>query len=249
MGKISVSCPNCQAKYRVTVQGEVTDKISFTCKKCQQLIEIHPDQLGKDQEPTTELIKTVCEKCGNEFVKNIEDTSNLCYQCRIDRIVQKKKQAKPKEEKEKSASRYTFRNPDGLVLGPIKLRTVAVLIREKRIRGDEEVSKDGSEYRPISDYPELVELFPELDLSIKKEEQKEAGEEAEFYFRLRDGREFGPVRKSTISDLISCGFLSEKELISKDCQIWTHLGETEEFKDSFAKKDTEIIDLTETVEE
>jgi len=249
MGKVSVICPSCQAKYRVTIQGEVQDKISFTCKKCSQIIEIVPPREEEEKEPTTELVKTICKKCGTEFVKNVEDESVYCYQCRIDEIVRRKKEASPPPETEKSNSRYTFRNPDGLVLGPIKLRTVAVLVREKRIRGDEEVSKDGGAYKSIKEYPELVELFPELKLEVQRQVPEQEAEQGRYFFRLSDGREFGPVRKSTIQDLAECGFFSPKELVSFDREKWIYLEESEEFKQYLKSEEVEIIDLTETIEE
>ena len=251
MSKVSVICPGCQAKYRVTIQGEVKDKITFSCKKCSQIIEIKPPSKAEEKEPTTELVRTICKKCGAEFIKNVEDDSVYCYQCRIDEIVRRKKETAPPPEVEKTSSRYTFRNPDGLVLGPIKLRTVSVLVREKRIRGDEEVSKDGGPYKPIKDYPELVELFPELKMEVLSQpsEQKLVSEERIYFFRLSDGREFGPVKKSTIEDLLECGFFSGKDLVSADEKKWIYFEEAEEFKDFLKSEEVEIIDLTETIEE
>jgi len=280
MEKIAITCSGCQAKYKVTVQGEVNEKISFSCRKCGQMLQFDPSQ-PKPQEPTTELLRVVCKNCKTEFVKNIEDDSELCYQCRIDLLLKKKKEsqdgaraeAKPvPAEPEKSASRYTFRNSDGLVLGPIKLRTVAVLVREKRINGSEEVSKDGQAFRPLPDFPELIEFFPELgqkspsvvaetQIPLEDENSRPPGEKADeagskivepepklYYLKLNGTREFGPVRKSTVMDLIECKFLSAQDLISRDHKAWSALSQDEEFKEFVPSEEGEVVELVETVE-
>jgi hypothetical protein len=340
MEKVPIVCPNCQAKYKVSIQGDVKEKIVFTCRKCAQVIEIDPANLKTGQEPTTELCRAVCKNCNTEFVKNLEDTSDLCYQCRIDLLLKDKKEkevkpeaapaaaeAKPSAEPEKSASRYTFRNTDGLVLGPIKIRTVAVLVREKRINGDEEVAKDGEEFHPLREYPELLEFFPDLcpkqesvvaEMQIPLEEKpepepapqepqvaNEAPPSAEpapspeapapiaqaapsevpasapvdtgavavakievakvpvsevtvkaepepksYHIRLNGTREFGPVRKSTLLDLIECKFLSGADQVSQDLHSWFALKEVEEFSKLLPPAEEEVVEeLVETVDE
>ena len=291
----------------------------------------HP---GRTQapEPTTELCRVVCKNCQTEFVKNVEDDSELCYQCRIDDLLRRKKEkeaqdaaaaaaapeqaqpatetpageapapapaAAPAPEPDKSASRYTFRNSDGLVLGPIKLRTVAVLVREKRITGNEEISKDGGDYKPLSDFPELAEFFPDLcakteavvvsdeipledsqvDMPARTEEEPPAPStsalpqteqpvaaqpasadqpvtaepEPKIYtLKYNGGREFGPVRKTTVLDLIECGFLKGADQVTRDKSAWQPLSNDEEFKGlKFAEPESEeadVVDLLETVE-
>jgi len=287
MEKVQIICPGCQAKYKVSVQGEVREKISFACRKCAQLIEIDPSQIKAQEQPTTELCKTVCKNCNAEFVKNIEDDSELCYQCRIDLLLKKKKEKeqqpaapeekekKPAPEPDKASSRYTFRNSDGLVLGPIKLRTVAVLVREKRITGNEDVSKDGEDFTPLPQFPELVEFFPELapkpgavmaEMQIPLEDKPESGVQAmpvariqpvkaaaaepkSYHLRLSDSRVIGPLRKSTIIDLIECKFLAGPEQASQDLHSWFALREIEEFASLLPPEDEEdVVELVETVE-
>jgi len=282
MGKIQIVCPNCQAKYKVTLQGDVQEKISFACRKCAHLIELDPAAPKPSPEPTTELTRVVCKNCHNEFVKNIEDNSELCYQCRIDVLLKKKREseqkpaepapeARPAAEPDKSASRYTFRSPEGLVLGPIKLRTVAVLVREKRITGREEVAKDGEEFKSLREFPELVEFFPELsakpeaviaETRIAIDEQTETPtrppapppsvpEPKVYHIKFNGTREFGPVKKSTVLDLIECKFLSGKDLISQDRETWSLLQEVEEFQKLVppATEEEVVEELVETVEE
>jgi len=123
-----------------------------------------------------ETVRGNCLKCGAPYVKPVSDKSTVCYQCRIDSLVHKVREkygvaeapaapapeAPAAPEPAPEASRYTIRSADGLVLGPIKLRTVAVLAREKRISGREEVAKEEGEFAPLMSYPELAELFPNL---------------------------------------------------------------------------------------
>jgi|GEM_PF-1977630 len=278
--KILIICPKCQTKYRVTVQGKPKEKVSFPCKKCETMIEIIPGA-EKPPEPTNELVRLTCEKCGTEFVKNVEDDSTLCYQCRIDQLLTRKKKEeaeppKPKPEAEKTASRYTFRNPDGLELGPIKLRTVSVLVNEKRIIGNELVSKDGGAFQSLKQFPELTQFFPELsdkeeevieETTISLEdsetspgtepkqkpkeikEQKIAPEPKIYFLKLKGGRELGPVRKTTIIDLLECGFLIGEDQISKDQKQWNSIQEDLEFKQFVPTEDAEVVDLVESVEE
>jgi len=278
MGRVALICPGCQTKYKVTIQGEATEKISFTCKKCSQLLEVDP-KLAREEAPTTELLRAVCEKCGSEFVKNQEDDSRLCYQCRIDLLVSRKKQesaeaARPAAapEMDKTTSRYTFRNPDGLVLGPIKLRTAAVLVREKRISGKEEVSRDGGDYLPLAQYPELLEFFPELareaapvleteqipltepeapaPAPVKKPEAiPQPTDSRIYYLRLSQGKLLGPVKKNTVIDLIECQFLSGQDECSRDMRTWRNLEADQEFKFLLSSEEADVVELTETVEE
>ena len=124
--------------------------------------------------PDAETVRTTCQSCGAAFVKPTSDKSTTCYQCRIDSLVHKVREkygvtetataapAPAPEPAPEAASRFTIRSADGLVLGPIKLRTVAVLAREKRISGREEVSRDDGDFAPLMSYPELAELFPHL---------------------------------------------------------------------------------------
>lgn len=362
MEKISLVCSNCRAKYKVTVQGEVDEKISFACRKCGTLIEFDALAPKTSQEQTTELAKTVCKNCGGEFVKNVEDNSEFCYQCRIDELIKRKREreeqaqaveqaqaqagpenqpetnaAQPEEPApapaEPAASRYNFRNAEGLVLGPIKLRTVAVLVREKRIVGNEEVSLDGGDYLPLREFPELLEFFPapeqapeavdgqaetplagpaleepapelapealesppEQELSgpspapaetpapepgpeppaATPSEPEAIGmdkpgtaamtgpapepeiipeilpvppEPKLYYIKVNGAREFGPVRKNTVLDLIECKFLSGYDQITRDRIIWSDLRVDEEFK-SLAPSEEDVVELLETVDD
>jgi len=278
MGKVALVCPGCQAKYRITIQGEAKDKISFSCKKCGQILEVDPRQ-AKEEAPTQDLLKATCEKCGAEFVKNPEDDARLCYQCRIDLLVSRKKQevvespkaVAPAAEAEKSTARYTFKNPEGLVLGPIKLRTAVVLIREKRITGNEMVSRDGSEFIPLVQYPELAEFFPQLlsnpepitqtdqipleepealpAQASEKKTEPATSEPRIYYLRLNQGKLLGPLRKTTVVDLIECGFLCGKDQCSRDQRTWAMLEMDQEFKELLSKEDAEVVELTESVEE
>jgi hypothetical protein len=369
--KISIVCQNCRAKYKVTVQAEVDEQISFACRKCGTLIEFSPGAPKTSQEQTTELYSVVCKGCGNEFVKNVEDGSELCYQCRIDQLIQAKREreekakaeaeekarteaeaaekaraeaeaqsqpaapAQPEPAAEPFASRYTFRNSEGLVLGPIKLRTVAVLVREKRILGNEEVDKDNEGYRPLNQFPELLEFFPQLGQQqesapaveeINLEEPPSAPEpvppeppapeppapaptepimqseqetqsvpepapepaavipsesEAEslrmaepetpvaqppeppareiaaspapepkaYHLKSNGRREFGPVRKNTVLDLIACGFLTGTDQVTRDKNSWVSLAEDEEFKGLVPAELSEVVDLVEPVDD
>jgi len=113
----------------------------------------------------TNTVQLTCLKCGASFVKHKDDKARLCYQCRIDSIVTKIKDkygVTQEVELPEAKSKYTFRSPDGLILGPIKLKTAAVLVREKRLQGQEEVSKDGGEFQPLVEFEELRKLFPDL---------------------------------------------------------------------------------------
>ncbi|MFO8058428.1 MAG: zinc-ribbon domain-containing protein [bacterium] len=166
-----VRCDNCGAKYRLTIKKRPGKTVTFKCSKCRHPIRIHPDDLGLptggEAEQHSSSVQAVCSSCGKSFVKSADEEDNLCRQCRIDSLVKKVKQrygvdTSELKEPEEESSRYTVRSADGLVLGPVKLRTVKVLAREKKIRGQEEVSKDDSEYKPLMSYPELQELFPEL---------------------------------------------------------------------------------------
>lgn len=120
---------------------------------------------GAEETSGTDTVQLSCLKCGTTFVKHQEDKARLCYQCRIDAIVGKLKEkygVSPEVELPEVRSKYTFRSPDGLLLGPIKLKTAAVLVREKRLTGKEEVSKDGADFRPLAEFEELRKLFPEV---------------------------------------------------------------------------------------
>jgi predicted Zn finger-like uncharacterized protein len=113
----------------------------------------------------TDTVQLTCLKCGASFVKHKDDKARFCYQCRIDQIVTKIKDkygVTQEVELPEAKSKYSLRSPDGLVLGPIRLKTVAVLVREKRLKGQEEVSKDGAEFQPLAEFEELRKLFPNL---------------------------------------------------------------------------------------
>ena len=113
----------------------------------------------------TDTVQLTCLKCGTSFVKHKDDKARFCYQCRIDQIVTKIKDkygVTQEVELHEAKSKYSFRSPDGLILGPIRLKTVAVLVREKRLKGQEEVSKDGAEFQPLAEFEELRKLFPNL---------------------------------------------------------------------------------------
>ena len=200
-----VICDQCKARYKITIAKAPGKAVTFKCGKCQRLIRLSPDQIEAAAGPATgvrpaavkpprseppspapedaETVRGNCLKCGAAFVKPVTDKSPICYQCRIDSLVNKVREkygvadpppapapdepaASTPETETPSAPapepRYTIRSADGLVLGPIKFRTVAVLAREKRIGGREEVAKDEGEFAPLMSYPELAELFPGL---------------------------------------------------------------------------------------
>lgn len=174
-----VRCNQCQAKLKLKIKSRPQKTVTFKCSKCHNVIKLSPDKISAALDKTSsarqdkasadqaDTVKAECSQCGNTFVKKSTETSSVCYQCRIDSIVSKVKDKYGTEEGEaqpegEGSGRYTIRTSDGLVLGPIKIHTVAVLAREKRIRGVEEVKKDDSEYRSLMQYPELAEMFPEL---------------------------------------------------------------------------------------
>jgi hypothetical protein len=173
-----VLCNNCNSKYKITIKKNPGKPITFKCGKCSNLIRIPVEQIAaqiggppspqhRAEAPVkAETVKVACLKCGNTFIKPANEKSPICYQCRIDALVSKVKDkygvASPAPEPATQESRYTIRSADGLVLGPIKLRTVAVLARERRIKGVEEVSKDGADYVPLMKFPELAEFFPDM---------------------------------------------------------------------------------------
>jgi len=195
-----VICNQCQARYKITIAKNSGKAVAFKCGKCQNLIRLSPERIAAESKepapapkvlprkipaaPAADTIKRKCLRCGNPFVKPVSDQSPLCYQCRIDSLVDKIRDKygvtpavsapaaavpapaiaapAPAPTPARAVSRYAVRSSDGLILGPIKLRTVAVLAREKRILGREEVSKDDSEFQPLMSYPELAELFPDL---------------------------------------------------------------------------------------
>lgn len=183
-----VKCDQCQAKYKLTIKAKPGKPVTFRCGKCKHLIEISAERIAAEAGPTpetaaplppeskpapkaapgAETVKVNCLKCGNPFIKPAEDKNPICHQCRIDSLVGKIKEKygvsvlPPREPSSEDARRYTIRSADGLVLGPIKLRSIKVLAREKRLKGVEEVSVDGGEYQPLLRYHELAELFPDL---------------------------------------------------------------------------------------
>ena len=137
-------------------------------------------------------VRSTCPRCGAVFVKQVADPSTTCYQCRIDSLVTKVREkygvdepAEPggnapeaPEPGPEADPRYTIRSADGLVLGPIKLRTVAVLAREKRISGREMVSCDGCAFAPLMSYHALAELFPALKEILDTDGLEDKVEEA-----------------------------------------------------------------------
>ena len=186
-----ILCDQCHSKYKITIKKAPTKPVNFRCGKCQKTIVISPEELAQDLSPAlppetaapppapepaaaappatetsaTDTVQLSCLKCGTSFVKHQDDKARLCYQCRIDAIVSKIKDkygVTDEVELPEVKSKYTFRSPDGLLLGPIKLKTVAVLVREKRLKGKEEVSKDGGDFRPWAEFEELRKLFPDL---------------------------------------------------------------------------------------
>ncbi len=214
---MQIQCDQCSAKYRIKIKRSSGSSIRFKCGKCDNIIVVpaeaeEPEAVripakipakvpakaaakpapGKARAVPAEAedkktLQVTCINCGTGFVKQARDKSRLCYQCRIDAIVSKKRaqqaapEAGPKVEDE-SKSKYTIRNADGLVLGPIKLRTVAVLVREKRIQGNEEAKKDDGPFRPLSEIPELVQFFPRLkpkEVEPEEEEPEEAAAQEE----------------------------------------------------------------------
>jgi len=176
-----VTCDHCQARYRITVKKASGKTVTFKCGKCGNLVRVSPEEAKSPPDPgapegrpskksAAETIRVTCSSCGTPFLKPATETAGICYQCRIDSVVSRirekygAKEGVPEPGKviEESDSRYVIRTADGLVLGPIKLRTVAVLARERRIRGTEEAKKDDSDYKPVMSYPELAELFPDM---------------------------------------------------------------------------------------
>ena len=186
-----ILCDQCHSKYKITIKKAPTKPVNFRCGKCQKTIVISPEELAQDLSPAlppettapppapepaaaappatetsaTDTVQLSCLKCGTAFVKHQDDKARLCYQCRIDAIVSKIKDkygVTDEVELPEVKSKYTFRSLDGLLLGPIKLKTVAVLVREKRLKGKEEVSKDGGDFRPWAEFEELRKLFPDL---------------------------------------------------------------------------------------
>ena len=175
--KMIINCEQCGAKFKIKSKKRPGEKATFKCGKCDNLIRVViEDSLEStdnklentgEKTQTANTTKVECDKCGNQFIKPAGEKDTTCYQCRIDFLVNKIKDkygvdSKPAPEAEEDSSKYTVRSADGLVLGPIKLRTVKVLAREKKIRGVEEVSKDGGEFIPLMEFSELAELFPDM---------------------------------------------------------------------------------------
>jgi predicted Zn finger-like uncharacterized protein len=217
-----VICNQCQARYKITIAKNSGKAVAFKCGKCQNLIRLSPERIAAESKepapapkvlprkipaaPAADTIKQKCLRCGNPFVKPASDQSPLCYQCRIDSLVDKIRDKygvtpavpapaaaapapatapapaaaapAPAPTPAGAVSRYAVRSSDGLILGPIKLRTVAVLAREKRILGREEVSRDDSEFQPLMSYPELAELFPDLKVILDTDGLEDKVDEA-----------------------------------------------------------------------
>jgi predicted Zn finger-like uncharacterized protein len=187
-----VECEQCHAKYKITIKKSPGKPVRFKCGKCQNMILIPAESpsAAPAKIPTTipapkgkpSTLQCTCLKCGTSFIKQARDKSRLCYQCRIDAIVSKTREKAgspaPAKMEDKAAHRYTIRNPDGLILGPIKLRTVTVLVREKRIHGNEEVQKDEGPFKPLLDFPELAQFFPHLKPGPEEEAKEEKPAEA-----------------------------------------------------------------------
>ncbi len=180
--KMRVVCNKCQKKYKLKIKKRPASAVNFKCGKCGNNISISPDKISAAIDASSEktsdkdraaTVHAKCSKCGNEFLKSAKEGKDVCYQCRIDSLVSNIREkygtstagpspdlsATGKEE----PSKYTVRTADGLVLGPVRLRTVGVLAREKRIKGTEEVQKDEGDYQPLMSFPELAEFFPVLD--------------------------------------------------------------------------------------
>jgi len=138
------------------------------------------------------------------------------------------------------------------------------------------VARNNEDFRPLREFPELMEFFPELSVktqAVIAETQIPIDEKAEaepakappapepapakrepepkaYHIKFNGTREFGPVRKSTVLDLIECKFLSGKDLISQDRKIWSLLREVEEFQKLVPPEpEEEVVELVETVEE
>lgn len=63
------------------------------------------------------------------------------------------------EELKNPNNRYTIRNPDGLVLGPVRSGTLRDLIEAGAVTRQVEISKNGRPYVPLPQVPELNYLF------------------------------------------------------------------------------------------
>jgi len=124
-------------------------------------------ETGREEEPDREKlleslkVKKQCAGCGAEILVLEETPHPLCDQCRIEVLVAKKREAVAEGE-----PRYKIRNADGLVLGPLRKSTVEDLVTAGNVRGNEEVSVDGGEWRPITDVEELAELFEDEDIDV-----------------------------------------------------------------------------------
>jgi predicted Zn finger-like uncharacterized protein len=169
--RMNINCDQCGAKFKVKSKKRPGETAVFKCGKCDNRIRVEikdvPEKSADKISASSKTVKVECDACKNTFVKPVTEKDNTCYQCRIDSLVNKIKdkygvegQAAP--EADSSSSKYTIRSADGLILGPIKLRTVKVLAREKKIRGLEEVSKNEAEFIPLMHLPELAELFPDM---------------------------------------------------------------------------------------
>ena len=187
----------------------------------------------------TDTVQLTCLKCGIAFVKHKDDKARLCYQCRIDQIVTKIKDkygVTQDVELPEAKSKYTFRSPDGLILGPIKLKTVAVLVREKRLQGQEEVAKDGAEFRPLSEFAELKSLFPELQPAEPAPAPAAATVEdsnSRYRFRSPEGSVLGPMKLKIAAAFARERKLKGNEEVSKDGADFHPLTEFEELRPLF----------------
>ena len=75
------------------------------------------------------------------------------------------------------------------------------------------------------------------------------GEARKYFLRLARGSRFGPIRRSTVVDLIACGFLCKDDQCSTDERLWISLDSDADFRDLLPKEEAEVMDLTETIEE
>lgn len=206
-------------------------------------------------------------------------------------------------------STYRVRSSDGLIIGPIKLKTLRDLIMARKVHSDEEFSRDDGSWMSMADFPELFEIFQSETVAKAREEEEEivaedlsrvkmskdkilsllkvkrkcvgCGEEifviedipnplcdqcriealvtkkkkvsetgGEVLYRIRtpDGLVLGPLRRSTVEDLVAAKNIRGVEEISIGNGPWHSIIEVEEFSEMFEAPIEDVIDLTETAD-
>jgi len=206
-------------------------------------------------------------------------------------------------------SSYSVRSSDGLIIGPVKLKTLRDLVIARKVHSDDEFSRDDGPWMNMVDFPELFEIFQSESVAKAREEEEEVvaedlthvkmskdkilsmlkvkrqcvgcGEEifviedipnplcdqcrieamvakkkkvaeakGEALYRIRtpDGLVLGPLRRSTVEDLVAAKNIRGVEEISVSDGPWRSIIEVDEFAEMFEVPPEDVIDLTESAD-